>query len=540
MNQFIEKSEIRGNGILNKAANYLISTYKQSVDVFTYSTSFGQLLLVAGNFTKLVLYYISDAITELNIKTANRDTSIYGIAQMQGHNAMRGKSATGEISFVKSGLNKELVGDYIIIPNYVKIRCLYNELTYLIDLGEDMTMVSIKNPNVRTFKIMEGKLETQTFTGTGQSIQTYEVTAPPNKLIDDDFVLVSINGNNVKKYVSLYDIPYKQNGVLVKTGITSGVDIQFGSSEIHGIPNLGEQIRIDYLLTNGAYGNIIGVNGVEFKFIDSAFDTNGNSVDINDFLQIKLEKNPDLGVDSENSKMTAILAPNVSKNHIIHDAKSLKYFLERMNYFSSVRVTNDVRDNINQLNTIALPRITDRFSVNDDYFSLDLDLFTISDDESNRILNMLDESGNKSASIAINFVKPTIRKFAAIIMLDVFDRMKGSIPSKDFMFEKIRETLNVYMVANKRVTKIPHSDLVRILDELTFVDTVKVLFVSADGSGIDNMGNINVGDTEVAVLRGDFRDSNGVYYEDSFLIDSQNMGSVNIHLNYVTNYLEMN
>lgn len=540
MNQFIDKSEIKGNGLLNKAASFLINTYKQSLEMFTYSTSFGQLLLVTGNFGKLVFYYISDAITELNIKTANRDTSIYGIAQMQGHNAMRGKSAVGEISFVKTALNKDLIGDYIILPNYIKIKCLYNDLTYLIDLGEDMSMVSIKNPNIRTFRIIEGKLETQVFTGTGESVQTYEVTAPPNKLIDDEFVLVSINGRNIKKFVSLYDIPYKNDGVLVKTGITSGVDIQFGSSEIHSVPGLGEQVRVDYLLTNGGFGNIYGINGVQFQFIDTGFDINGNSVNINDYIAIKLEKSPDFGVDAENSAMTAILAPNVSKNHVIHDAQSLKYYLERMNYFSTVKVTNNIQDNINQLDTIALPKIIDRFSINDDYFSIDTEKFILTEDENNRILNMLDESGNVSANIAINFVKPNIRKFAAIIMLDVFDRVKGLIPSKDYMFEKVREALNVYLIANKRVTKIPHSDIVRILDELNFVDTVKVVFISADGSGIDNMGNISVGETEIALLRGDFRDQDNVYYEDSFLIDSENMGSINIHLNYIKNYLELN
>jgi len=403
-----------------------------------------------------------------------------------------------------------------------------------------MTMVSIKNPNIRTFRIIEGKLETQVFTGTGESVQTYEVTAPPNKLIDDEFVLVSINGRNIKKFVSLYDIPYKNDGVLVKTGITSGVDIQFGSSEIHSVPGLGEQVRVDYLLTNGAFGNIIGINGVQFQFIDTGFDINGNSVNINDYIAIKLEKNPDFGVDAESSAMTAILAPNVSKNHVIHDAQSLKYYLERMNYFSTVKVTNNIQDNINQLDTIALPKITDRFSINDDYFSVDTEKFLLTEDENNRILNMLDESGNVSANIAINFVKPNIRKFAAIIMLDVFDRVKGLIPSKDYMFEKIREALNIYLIANKRVTKIPHSDIVRILDGLNFVDTVKVVFVSADGSGIDSMGNISVGETEIALLRGDFRDQDNIYYEDSFLIDSENMGSINIHLNYIKNYLELN
>lgn len=82
--------------------------------------------------------------------------------------------------------------------------------------------------------------------------------------------------------------------------------------------------------------------------------------------------------------------------------------------------------------------------------------------------------------------------------------------------------------------------MVRILDDLNFVDTVKVIFISADGSGIDSMGNISVGETEIALLRGDFRDQDNIYYEDSFLIDGENMGSINIHLNYIKNYLELN
>lgn len=538
-NEFLKPSDIKGQNLLTRTANYLIQTYKQSSETFTYSTTFGQILLVIQNLSKLVFYYISDAVSELNIKTASRDTSIYGLAQLQGHNALRGKSAVGEISFVKQSLNISLTGDYIILPNYLRIKCLYNDLIYLIDLGDDMISVPISNPEFRTFRIIEGTLQTQVFTGTGESVQTYEVTSPAGKSIDDEFVIVSINGKIIPNYVSLYDIPYKKDGVMVKTGITSGIDIQFGNPEIHKVPEDGESIRVDYLLTNGGYGNIIGVQGIQFTFVDTGFDVLGQSVNLNNFLSIKLEKNPDFGTYAEESSMTALLAPNVSKNHIIHDAKSLKYYLERMNYFSNVRVTNNVEENVNQLNVIVLPKIQDRFAVNEDYFSIDIDEFILTDDESTRIINMLDESGKLSANISVNMVKPEIKRFAVVIMVDIFEKIKGLIPNKDTVYERIRTALNEYLITNKRPTKIPHSDIVRKLDEIDVVDTVKVIFVSEDGTCIDNMGNISVADGQLALIRGNFVDTDGVYYEDGFQIDSQSMGAINIHINTVPNFKEL-
>ena len=80
----------------------------------------------------MILYYIEDSITELNINTAIRTRSIKGLATLTGHNPSRGMGARGSVKFIYN--NSELNGDTIIIPNYTQILNLSNGLKYLIIL----------------------------------------------------------------------------------------------------------------------------------------------------------------------------------------------------------------------------------------------------------------------------------------------------------------------------------------------------------------------------------------------------------------------
>jgi hypothetical protein len=533
---FLDKNKIKANDLINSTVTYLVTTYKQSIDAFTYATSFGQILLVTQNLFQLVLYYIQDSISELNFHTAKRQQSIYGLARLTGHNPSRGTSAVGEISVKKkTTTNKVIVGNTVYVANYTRVKCDNNSLSYILNLGAEDITIDINNPSEAKMKIMEGSIESQIFTGTGGDGQTFEVATMPGKLVDDNFVIVTVNGKKFDVYESLYDIPYKGRGVLLKTGITSGIDLIFGNGINATIPLKGEQIRVDYVLTAGANGNILDRSNLTFQFIDTAFDINGQEINLNEVFDIVVEFPPNFGSAAERPELTKNLAPYISRNFIIHDERSINYFFGRMNYFSVIKVFKTILDNNNLFKILLIPIVQNRLNPGEDYFSMDITKLTLTELERTRLLNSIDESGRKSGNISLDIVDPEIRKFVIVVMVEVFDRVNGFVIQETLVRKEIRDRLSNYMLTNKRVNKIPHSDIVRIIDEIEYVDTVKAIFVAENEEDIDTQGNIVVDDKCVAVMRGGFTDEEEVQYEDDFDPEGEPLGSVNLSIMFVKN-----
>ncbi len=72
MFQFLKANRIKADQLLEDTQQYLVRVYKQKFEIFSYSTSFGQILLVTKNLFSLVLVYLQDIAIQNNIHTANR------------------------------------------------------------------------------------------------------------------------------------------------------------------------------------------------------------------------------------------------------------------------------------------------------------------------------------------------------------------------------------------------------------------------------------------------------------------------------------
>lgn len=534
MDQFIEKSRIKAYDTLNDTINYLIKKYKTNIRSFGYSSPFGQIVLVLINICNNIFYYIQDAAVQSNFKTATRQHAIFGLARLQGHNAFRGKSSVGEITLkLRPDISTEkLSGDKIYIPNYCRIQNIENGLNYIINLSKDFEIFNIINTRESSFQIMEGSLEYQVFTGTGQDLQTYECTASQWQMFDNEYVFVSVNGKSYEKYESLYDIPYKSTGCMVKTGMTSGIDIIFGKNINSEIPKLGSEIRVDYLITNGSSGNLF-IDSPNYKFIDTCFDSVGNEINMEDLFYIENKMPPMMGADAESSELTKVLAPNISRNFLIHDRRSIDYFFRKMNYFSVIKIYKRSVDIINEYSVVLVPKIINRLNTGENYFNMSGEKFLLTQNEKTRLLNQIHESGNKSANITINITDPIIKKFVMYIFLETNNKIESLSINVDKIQEEIKTKLSNYLLNNWRVNKIPCSDIVSMIDNIEGVDTVKVVFVSEDGTGIDQLGNISVLDNEMAIIRGGFTDKSGISYIDEYDPESDELGSVNVDIQII-------
>ena len=84
-NNIFQKNNILVRGLLNDTYNFLQRTYNQTKNVFTVASAWGQILFVLENLSQLILYFIEDSITELNIYQATRDYSIRSLARIAGY-----------------------------------------------------------------------------------------------------------------------------------------------------------------------------------------------------------------------------------------------------------------------------------------------------------------------------------------------------------------------------------------------------------------------------------------------------------------------
>lgn len=540
--QFLKVARIRAADIYNDTLQTLVKVYGQSRDAFSYSSSWGMLLLVLNNHFQLILHYFQDALTELNPLQARRNNSIYGNAALMGHSPARNRAASGEIAIrPKDGTNGELTGNKVFIPNLIRVKSLDNLLTYSVDLKQDDVTVDVTISRPTFLMILEGVWDFQVFTGTGEDYQSFEVNAPVGQQIDNDHYQITVNGKAAVVYENLLEIPFGELGCIVTTGIFSGIDVLFGNQGIHEVPELGAEIRVDYLTSNGRAGNSPNVDG-KYEFVDTGFDVTGSSIDLNAIFDIRVEVPPILGANSEPPELTKRLTPQLSRYTVLHDRVSISYFFTKLNLFNVVKVFRDDEINgdercTNQYTALLIPRIQDRITSSEDYFSTDINNFVLTDLEVTKLTNVIEESGRKSASIHITITKPVIRRYIMTVFIEAFETYQGVTINSVNLKQDIRSALNEYLLKNDRVNKIPHSDIVKLMDNVPAVDSVKVMFLSQDGTngryGIDNLGNINLPSNEIAVVRGGWTDFEGVQYDDSFNPENDKAGSINIFINFV-------
>ena len=537
--KMISKTRIQAEEILEDIKNYLKNKYNQSDKVFTPSSAFGQILYAISYITEMILFFIEDSITELNIFTASKKSSIYGLSRLTGHNPTRSVSATGEITFSLHDISN-VKGDSILIPKYSKIKCINNNRIYILNLEEDYLLINIKDKKTYYSKIIQGELQSQTFTGTGEKLQSYNVAARGSQQFENNFVNVYVNGELWSKKDSLYDLSMNEKGYIIKTGINSGIDIYFGNMYFGMIPPLGSSIRVEYLLSSGTNGNLLLNNDVYFEWIDNGYDNLGNDINLNDTLYTALHKQINFGADYESPEFTKLIAPEMSRSFVLATTENYKYFFKKFNYFSSIDAFTTFEDNYidddNVIYLFLIPDISKRLTSNENYFTVNTEYFKLTNEENDKIIDLIEESGSKMINTIVKLVDPVIKKYVINIYLVIYEKY-----SVDTIYDDIIMRLSDYFLSLQRRDLIPASDLVKIIEDVDGVDSVNLYFISEENEqkhmedpndknlyGLDVLGNIVMKKNELPVIRGGWSDRLGNVYLDC--LDKVNPSSVNIYV----------
>lgn len=536
-------NRIKFDEMYKDTAAYLHDVYQQSGQVFSISSPFGQLLQVILNMGQLMFYYIEDSITELNINTATRKNSIYGIARLTGHNPSRAIAATGtvRVSFKES---IDMYGNTVIIPNHSKIICQDNGLPYTLFLPTEDTRLNMQPRSFFIATVKQGEIEvSQTYTGTGEKLQSFNVIPSKGKEIDMHEVKVYVNSQEWRVYNSIYDMGYKVKGCVVKTGMTEGIDIFFGNGYYGEIPGNGEIISVEYLVTAGSEGNLSNSNQNKWTFESLGYDIIGNEVPLADGVEITTETNISFGTDGEPLQLTKLIAPHMSRNFVLANPVNYEYFLEKFNYFSYIDAFTTFDDNDpaddNVVYLFLVPDINKRKRAYENYFTVPQSNFLLKEDEKTRIYEIIEQSGQKILTAVNMIIDPVVKRYAVNITLVVFENY-----STDLIKEQIVSKLSEYFLQNQRRDRIPKSDLIAIIENIDGVDSVNLWFVSEENEqikvnnnnaadvGIDEFGDITVKRNELPLIRGGWYDRYGIFIADG--VDHQRTSSVNIAIEKIT------
>lgn len=530
-----QKNNILIRGLLNDTYNFLQRTYNQTRNVFTVASAWGQILFVLENISQLILYFIEDSITELNIYQATRDYSIKSLARIAGYDPVRGMAAQGEIAVTWNLRESDVGGGAIILSGKPKIQCEQNGLIYTLLLNGPSVKVPLNRGATFNFKIVQGAFQTSTFTGTGAALQSYNVVSKSGTLIDQFYVDILVNDVPWKKYFSLYDIPLNGKGYLVRSGISEGIDIYFGNGNFGQPPLRGTIIKAEYLQTNGFSGNIASRKDLQltYRFMDTGTDLFGKEVNLNNYLTISGVLDPSFGSDPEPIELTRLVAPKTSRAFVFANSENYEIYLQRFNIFSQIQAFSTFGDNIldddNIVYLFLVPDVTINILSGQDYFDIPAESFILTTAQKLSILNLLEDSGQMIATTVVKILDPKIQNFVGNLVLSIFE---GYDP--EIIKDKARNSISEYFINLKRRDKIPKSDIIAIVEAIDGVDSVSFYFVgqaneeyhktvdnlpnaSAEQKnrqiGLNSFGDIVINSDELVLIRGGWSDRYGTFYE---------------------------
>lgn len=319
---------------------------------------------------------------------------------------------------------------------------------------------------------------------------------------------------------------------MIKTGSNSGIDIFFGNGSFGKYPNLGDEIKVEYLATDG-YGGSINADDpsqVKFGFVDTGFNLLGDEVDLNEVFNINTSVTPNFGANPEPIALTRMM---LSKADIgLIDTDSYELLLRRLQAFSIIRVFRDDVDE-RMLNLFLIPDVTQLIRTNENYFTIPESRFTMSEDRQNHLLRFIEKSGTKLIATDIKIIDPIISKYIINVSIIAFNDTPSDVIKNDIV-----DVLSDYFLTINRQKRIPKSDLVRIIEQVEGVDSVNVRIMSQKNEasklldsnnvdiGIDEFNDIIISNNELPIIRGGWQDRYGNEYDIGLSEDG--LGAVNI------------
>jgi len=465
--------EISFNLIKGEIERFLRLEHNKAQILYSPASPYGQILNVLQNLHQLSFLYLKNSINQFDLSEPNSVNPIIvrNAAIFAGHNPGRNISATGNLRLtVKPGteLDKELKGGKITFLNRQVLKNKTNGLDYSIYLGQDKLVFKVINSTQIFLPLIQGKFTTTTYTGTGNSNQTYQVTLSGQQDIENFNVEVTVNGNywSIKRH--LYDLLPNENACVVKTGFNGGIDIIFGNGGFGAIPEIGSSIAITYLVSDGANGNIFRRTVNDWKFVDEAIDGEGNGVDAAKIFTVQIFNDINFGANKENVVFTKNILPIVSNNFVLGLPQQYAYEIKKLGVFSHVNAYED----LGIVYIVATPNIRLFKNQNADYFAVSTRAFELDRYEKSKIDKYLRTTGNIQITKKYRIDSPVLSYY----IMNVFV-IRYSDSNDDSVQSQVQDAVSEYFLNFSRIDRIPKSDLVKVLSGINDIHSVDVQFI---------------------------------------------------------------
>jgi hypothetical protein len=565
-------TEIRFNSLKTQVEEYVTSLYKKAGQMFSAGSPYGQILQVVEMIYQLLMTYLKNTVNQFDLSSPDNqnDRTIRTLAVISGHSPVRAQSASGTLRLqVRPAIDieEEIQGSKITFFNRSRIRNKTNNLEYFLDLGKDFVSYDVEPGSSLFLPIIQGVIQTQTFTATGEPNQSYSVVLPPFQSVEQNIFQVKVDGNTWTKRGHLYDILPEERAYSARTGFNGGLEIWFGNGNFGQIPQTGDEIEVTYIISNGEDGNLPNNLTDDFTYIDEVYDKFGNLVDVESNFFTFIENEISFGSDTESVEFTKSIMPYISRNFVLAKPEQFIFVLKRLNIFTQINAYTTEKgtqfDNKNPLDDsivylFLVPDFT-RYIVGNtsNYFNVDINAFYLDDTEKQKIVTYLNTQGIVGVGIGVKIIQPVISRYVLNISLITFDDVEN-----DSVRGQVLEALSDYFIDLQRRDRIPKSDLIRVIENVDGVDSVSVRIVSQKNEeyhrqyeeyktsimlsdptanpdniimedydpdlvlGLDkDLNDILIDKDELALIRGGWHDRYGTFYDQ--VPKKQGLGSVN-------------
>lgn len=336
------------------AISYIRKTYDLSEDKLTVASPLIMLTRICISMFKMLMFYLEDSITGLNIRTSYRPDQIRGLAVLAAHNPSRPISARGaaRLTYRNTG-NMDFAGKNTVcyIPNKCKITSNITGNHYILLFNADTAKITLSNNdssaagNYIDCNIIQGTIKTQSATGTGQKLASYSFSERNFKEPDEYFVNVYVDGTRWDIVPSIHDLGFNQKGCVVKSsmvGTNGGISVFFGNSDFGMIPPAGSSILVEYIVSDGLAGNLskdtVNQSDNPWKIHGTGFLSDGTQISLNENFYLTLTTDLIFGSFSEDITLTQMIAPHASRSFVLANETNYRYFFSRMNMFSTIEI----------------------------------------------------------------------------------------------------------------------------------------------------------------------------------------------------------
>jgi hypothetical protein len=569
-------SSITFSRLKDEVERYLQNEYNKASMLFTVSSPYGQVLSVIENLHQLSILYLKNTINQFDLGDANSNNErvIKNAAILAGHIPTRSISATGTLKLVRKAgidLDKELPSGTVVLTNRLTLKNKSNSLFYSTNIGKFKQELNVRSINQFFIPIIQGKWIMNTFTGTGASMQTYQVLDQGETQVENFNYEVYVNGKlwTTKKHV--YDLLPDEEACVVRTGFNGGISVIFGNSGFGKVPEISSEIKVLFLNTDGAAGNIYRRDINDWKVVDDTVDINGNDIDLEKIFDFEIYNDINFGAEAESYLFTKSLLPIASNNFVLALPQQYAYELKKLGVFTHV----NAEEKNGTIFIYLVPDITLFKRQDEDYFGIPIknntagsvtttSAFELDSYERSKIVSYLKSGGNIQLTKKFIVKSPKLSFYAMNIwIISYSDATDESVKSQ------IVSAISTYFLEFNKIDRIPKSDMIKLISNISDIQSVKIEFVcrkneeyhseglkslaglaSFDSSkffknpttaessydptkmiGLDpQLGDILFEADELPVMRGGWYDRSSNFYTDDSPSKTSNLSSVNVFI----------